>query len=199
MKICNVYKTEKSDISINSSCWDKAEKISLDWSWGIKAPKTSAYMLYGDKGISIKFETEENPVTVNYLSNNDPVNRDSCVEFFVSSDMENDETYLNFEMNAKGILHLQYGIVGERQNICDVDFNIFNIETKLLNSGWILKIYIPFDFLNKYFKNISGALRGNLYKCGDRTEKPHYLSWSPIETLKPNFHNTKSFGKIILS
>lgn len=198
MKTCNVYKTEISDIPINSPYWEKAEKLSLDWSWGSKAPKTYAYLLYGDHGISIKFETEENPVTVNYLNNNDPVNRDSCVEFFVNSDIDNDETYLNFEVNAKGVLHLQSGTQKERRDVTEIDFNIFNIETKLKNSGWILKIYIPFEFLNKYFKNISKEMRGNLYKCGDHTDKPHYLSWSPIKTLKPDFHNMEGFGKIIL-
>ena len=172
MKVCNVYKTEISDIPINSPYWEKAEKLSLDWSWGISAPNTHAYLLYGDEGISIKFETEDNPVTINYLVNNDPVNRDSCVEFFVGSDMDNDEIYLNFEMNAKGVLHLQAGTERERQDINEIDFNIFNIETKLKNSGWILKIYIPFDFLKQYLKNISNGMRGNLYKCGDHTEKP---------------------------
>ena len=199
MKTCNVYKTEISDISIDSLYWERAEKLDLDWSWENKAPKTSAYMLYGDEGISVKFETEEYPVTVNYFNDNDPVNRDSCVEFFLTPDCDEKNTYLNFEMNANGVLHLQIGVRGNRQNICDVDFNVFNIETKLLNSGWILKIYIPFDFLKKYFKNISNEMRGNLYKCGDRTENPHYLSWSPVKTLKPDFHNTESFGKIKLS
>ncbi len=198
MKTCKIQKIEISDVSINSPYWDRAQLLSLDWSWGDESPKTCAYMLYGDKGISVKFETEEHPVTVNYFSNNDPVNRDSCVEFFLNPDTDNAKNYLNFEMNTKGVLHLQVGTEEKRQDICDVDFNIFNIETKLLNSGWILKIYIPFDFLKRYFKNISKEMKGNLYKCGDRTENPHYLSWSPVNTKYPSFHNTESFGKLIL-
>ena len=150
MKTCNVYKTEISDISIDSLYWERAEKLDLDWSWENKAPKTSAYMLYGDEGISVKFETEEYPVTVNYFNDNDPVNRDSCVEFFLTPDCDEKNTYLNFEINANGVLHLQIGVRGNRQNICDVDFNVFNIETKLKNSGWILKIYIPFDLFEVF-------------------------------------------------
>ena len=198
MKICNVYKSEISDVYIDSPDWDKAEKLTLDWAWEDGSPETCAYILYGDKGISLKFKTEEYPVTVRYFNDNDPVNRDSCVEFFLNPDLENEDKYLNFEINANGVLHLQIGTKDKRQDINDVDFNIFNIETKQTDSGWILKIYIPFDFIKKYFNNISREMRGNLYKCGDRTDKPHYLSWSPIKTKKPDFHNVEGFGKLIL-
>lgn len=45
--------------------------------------------------------------------------------------------------------------------------------------------------------NLSGTTwRGNLYKCGDSLEQPHYLSWSAIDTPKPDFHVPEFFGII---
>ena len=37
----------------------------------------------------------------------------------------------------------------------------------------------------------------NFYKCGDETQKPHYLSWNPVKTSKPDFHRPEYFGKLI--
>lgn len=45
--------------------------------------------------------------------------------------------------------------------------------------------------------DLSGtSWRGNLYKCGDGLEQPHYLSWSAIDTPKPDFHVPEFFGII---
>jgi hypothetical protein len=41
-------------------------------------------------------------------------------------------------------------------------------------------------------------MRGNFYKCGDKTIHPHYGCWSPIELPKPDFHCSDFFGEIIL-
>ena len=42
------------------------------------------------------------------------------------------------------------------------------------------------------------SIRANFYKCGDKTAHPHYLSWSPIDTPKPDFHRPEFFGELIL-
>ena len=39
--------------------------------------------------------------------------------------------------------------------------------------------------------------RGNFYKCGDRLPVPHYLSWAPIGTPKPDFHRPEYFDRLI--
>ncbi|MNL73189.1 hypothetical protein D3C87_1986170 [compost metagenome] len=45
------------------------------------------------------------------------------------------------------------------------------------------------SFANQKFK-------GNFYKCGDKLEQPHYLSWSPIHLPHPQFHAIDFFGNI---
>ena len=39
-------------------------------------------------------------------------------------------------------------------------------------------------------------MRANFYKCGDKTLQPHFLSWSPIHSEKPDFHRPEDFGII---
>jgi hypothetical protein len=34
----------------------------------------------------------------------------------------------------------------------------------------------------------------NFYKCGDDTMQPHYLTWSPVSTERPDFHQPDFFG-----
>ncbi|MBT5542155.1 MAG: hypothetical protein HOK34_04920, partial [Gammaproteobacteria bacterium] len=29
------------------------------------------------------------------------------------------------------------------------------------------------------------------------TQKPHYLTWNPVETSNPDFHRPEFFGKLI--
>ena len=38
------------------------------------------------------------------------------------------------------------------------------------------------------------VLKANFYKCGDKLSVPHYLSWNPVTTEKPDFHRPEYFG-----
>ena len=50
------------------------------------------------------------------------------------------------------------------------------------------------------FRLIPGIhFRGNCYKCGDRTEHPHFLAWNPVHTPTPDFHRPEFLGEMILS
>ena len=48
----------------------------------------------------------------------------------------------------------------------------------------------------------AGATRSNrqhapqevFYKCGDKLQTPHFLSWNPIDLPKPDFHCPAFFG-----
>jgi hypothetical protein len=39
--------------------------------------------------------------------------------------------------------------------------------------------------------------RGNFYKCGDKLPVPHYLSWAPIATPRPDFHRPEYFDTLM--
>ena len=38
--------------------------------------------------------------------------------------------------------------------------------------------------------------RMNLFKCGDELSHPHFLSWQPIRTEKPDFHRPEFFAQV---
>ena len=41
-------------------------------------------------------------------------------------------------------------------------------------------------------------MTANLYKCGDATVIPHYLTWNRVEVTDIDFHLPEFFGKLIL-
>ncbi len=69
---------------------------------------------------------------------------------------------------------------------------------------WELTVTIPFSLIFSV-SNFDGGIealrkiggRGNFYKCGDKLETPHYLSWSMINTPHPDFHRPEFFGEIV--
>src|ERR1700744_2491546 len=57
-------------------------------------PKVSFTIAYGVDTIFIKYNVEEHEMLARYRKTNDPVYKDSCVEFFIAFD---DKTYYNLE------------------------------------------------------------------------------------------------------
>ena len=47
-------------------------------------------------------------------------------------------------------------------------------------------------------ENLPKAVRGNFYKCGDKTAHPHFVSWNPVGTPSPDFHRPEFFGELLL-
>ena len=66
---------------------------------------------------------------------------------------------------------------------------------------WTLQYKLPVEILSSYTdvtKPAPGAIwRANLYKCADKTQKPHWLTWSKINLPQPDFHQPDFFGTLI--
>jgi hypothetical protein len=63
---------------------------------------------------------------------------------------------------------------------------------------WESLLQIPLDVVfpkcaEKALKDM--VFSGNLYKCGDLLQHPHYISWAPIHTDAPDFHQSQFFRK----
>lgn len=133
-----------------------------------------------------------------------PVAQDSCVEFFLQ--VPGSSEYWNFEFNCIGTVNASHRV--ERPNATRLnDQEIASIgrysscgsqpfEEKTGVHEWSLTIAIPFALIGIDPENMPSHIMGNLYKCGDKTSHPHYLSWNPITTDKPNFHAPQFFGKL---
>ena len=66
------------------------------------------------------------------------------------------------------------------------------------DNRWTLEAEIPAGaFFAHDFGSLDGLrARANVYKCGDDLSQPHFLSWRPIGTEKPNFHVPEYFGEV---
>ncbi len=155
--------------------------------------------------IWLKYYVREKHIRAMETNTNGAVYKDSCVEFFISHDGEN---YYNFEFNCIGVTHLAWGAGRHDRKLVDPAIvESIEIESSLgdkpfeSRSGdfeWEMMICIPIDcFAYSRLKSLEGLqARANFYKCGDETAIPHYVTWNPIGTEKPDYHRPEYFGKI---
>lgn len=173
----------------------------VNWKEYYYVPKVSFKIAYTTESILLYYEVIEKHIRAAYLSSNEPVYKDSCVEFFVSFDGSN---YYNFEFNCIGTVLLGYGSQhhGERKLASLDQINNIYRDTQIHaapNSvNWNLAANIPFNvFKEERISSLKGReCSANFYKCGDDLPIPHFLSWTAIESPKPNFHLPAFFGKL---
>lgn len=160
----------------------------------------SGRMLYIDFFVRCNYLRAEN-----YL-NQSPVSEDSCVEFFVEP--TGSLPYWNFEFNCIGTVNGSHR--SERKApVRLTDEEIARIE-RYPSCGtrpfweleglftWNLLVGIPLDLIGIKYEGKPVEMRGNFYKCASAATQPHFLSWSPVETDAPDFHQPDSFGRIVL-
>ncbi len=166
-------------------------------------PKIVFSVTYSEMGFHVHFDAcEKNPKRV-INEHFGPVHLDSCLEWFVNFDPSHTSKYINFEVNAGGIINFSLRV--DRNN--DEKFTLedaecLNIKTEILDDMWTLDYTVPFTFIKKYmpeFEFKKGAvLPSNVYKCGDETETEHYGCWKMVDREKPDFHKPEYFGRMII-
>lgn len=157
---------------------------------------------YNREAIYVRQEAVEGTIRVECDGILDSVCQDSCMEFFFMP--EGDDRYLNFEWNLCGSLWLGIGRGRDDRVRLLVPNPVkrFDFRGGRTSAGWYLTYRIPRDFLALFYPSWElkpgQSLRANCYKCGDLTEKPHYLSWNPVNATAPDFHRPEDFGKMVL-
>lgn len=157
--------------------------------------------------ILIQFLVTEQEVKAAVKADNGPVFRDACCEFFLRP--EKDGIYYNMETNCIGVMLIEAGIrrgstreMAPKKILSGVDrwSSLAEVSDQLPEGEctWQLALVIPSTtFFKNAITDFSGkTMTGNFYKTGDGLKEPHYLSWSPIQTEKPDFHTPQFFGKI---
>lgn len=156
-------------------------------------------------GIFIYFKVIEKNIKALYLNDQEPVWEDSCVEFFCQLPEQN--SYFNFEFNCIGtcLASQRDGRDLNVKPLSELKMNSIKrfaslgnccFEEKKGNFEWKLTIEIPFETIGIEANHLPQEMMANFYKCADGTSVPHYLSWSHISTLQPNFHCPEYFGEI---
>lgn len=177
-------------------------------------PQTAVRVVYDERRLIVRFEVADRYVRAVAANYQDPVCRDSCVEFFVQP--KPGGRYFNFEVNAGGCL-LLYAIPVSPQGESLMDAKIpvpehlvrdMNIQHSLPSRidpemedpcEWTIEYVIPIELFEHYegpLRPLAGQTwRANFYKCGDATSHPHWAMWSPVPD-GDRFHRPEYFGSL---
>jgi hypothetical protein len=190
----------------------RQQLLYTPWKEFSERPIVSFAMAHGEGAIFLKYFIEEKTLRSTYLNPNDPVYKDSCVEFFIS--FEGEELYYNFEWNCAGSCLAGFGKGKDRALLPAADILKIKHYSQIRSSSsgplagitgtadsiqWEITLIIPADvFIHhrlRTFSNMKG--RGNFFKCGDELPQPHYLAWTQIVSPAPEFHLQEYFADIV--
>ena len=164
-------------------------------------PKVEFSIAHGKDCIFLKYYVEEEVVKASYYQPDDPVYKDSCVEFFIAFD---GEAYYNLEFNALGTCKLNFGKNrDERVVISDKLVKTIRNYSTVKKAGstiqWEMCLIIPGEVFSQHAITsfLGRSCKANFYKCGDDLPTPHFLCWNRVETPAPDFHAPKYFGDIM--
>ncbi len=217
-KIARVSSLSAPDANWNRSEWQLAETLQIThfpWEDSGHHPTTEGRMLCSDTHLAVIFRVQDQYVRAIAQRFQDSVCSDSCVEFFVAP-LPGSLAYFNFEINCGGTMLLYRNPSVEEHAAGEIRVPVEETDSVLITIAhslpkivepelvdpivWTVEYQIPFTLFEKYFGSVrssSGAVwRGNFYKCADRTSHPHWGSWAPVETTRPNFHIPKCFQAI---
>jgi hypothetical protein len=169
--------------------------------------KASFTIGHDGSNIYLHYQVDEPQVRAVNTAFNSPVWEDSCVEFFFSPGADKGY-YYNFEFNAIGTILCGYGKHRDQREHLPEQILSKVVTVPSLGkhpiagiwgeTHWELQVKIPLEVLvfNK-IEHLSGlSAKGNFYKCGDKLEQAHYLSWKPVQTSHPDFHLPVHFGPL---
>ena len=212
MKELNIKKVETSydapwnDVlkSLETAAWNFIDNVN--WSKYDYCPQVRFRMAYCDSAILLQYKVKEQAVRAIAAVDNGEVWKDSCVEFFVIP--ANDGIYYNFEFNCIGTCLLAAGAMHTEREAAKTSITSqIRRQTSLGRhpfaerkgeKEWDMTLVIPYNCFFKHpdFLPDGKTVRANFYKCGDDLTVPHYLSWNPIKTEKPDFHRPEFFGTV---
>jgi hypothetical protein len=192
-------------LSLKANALDKNRIDFAPWPQYNYKPAVSFAIAYGKDCILLKYYVREKGIRAVYSRSNEPVYKDSCVEFFMA--LENENSYYNFEFNCIGNCLLAYGDNREnRQFLSESDIKKIKHEAIIKTDNgalaneirWELTLMIPFTVFS--FHTITSLqnkdCKANFYKCGDELPQPHFLAWNDIKSEQPDFHLPEYFGEL---
>jgi len=174
-------------------------------------PSVQAKVAWEDGFLDLIFCVEDRYVRAVARQHQDPVCRDSCVEFFFTPGPDLGFSYFNLEVNCGGtILFAWHPEGGNAIPVAAVDLAQIEIKSSLPKmvdpeiegpTVWTVEYRLPFSVIRRYCPEASppeaGVVwRANFYKCADGTSNPHWLTWSHVDHPVPKFHMPQCFGTL---
>lgn len=178
---------------------------TLNWEQDFPyCPATSALLAYSREGLLLSFFVHGSDLRTLSPGDGNYVHEDSCVEFFMQR--EPGASYINFEFNAAGVCYASYHEDVQRSSLLSPE-DFAAIKRIATYAGqqreeagglydWSVTALIPWHIMGYPEGKIPSQMRANLYKCGDKTAHPHFVSWCPIQEVAPAFHRPQFFGEL---
>ena len=192
--------------------WSAADELEVShyvWPDSGHRPRTRARLLRDDGWLAVLFVVDDRYVRAVAQGFNDSVCHDSCVEFFVAPAADPaQDAYFNFEVNCGGTM-LLYRCGTTTVEVPEEDgatIAMAHTQPRIVDpevvgpTTWAVEYHVPWSLFEKHFGPVTpgagSVWRANFYKCGDRTSHPHWGSWAPVDSPRPNFHRPGSFRPI---
>ena len=176
----------------------------INWKDFDYKPDVKFSIAYSGHEILLKYYVTEQWFKAEKTKTNQNVYEDSCVEFFVSP--SDDGIYYNLEFNGIGTCLMASGTGRGNRRRADPEIisrirrktslGEKSVSEKSGGFSWMITIAIPFNvFFHHSVTELEGKTFGaNFYKCGDKLSVPHYVTWNPVLTEKPDYHRPEYFG-----
>lgn len=187
---------------VTTPCWEKIEAVTLRHQPWLEPCEIAAkaQLCHDGENLYVRMTAAEANIRATLTGPLDQVCNDSCLEFFFAP-MKDDVRYFNFEWNK--LCNAYVGFGAERKTRARQIFKsaqeLFAPVSTDTADGWAIEYRIPLSFIRMYMPEASftGRAACNFYKCGDETETPHYLAWSPLSSEKPDYHRRWDFGMLV--
>ena len=169
-------------------------------------PITLFNIARSNDSIFIKYSVRGSMLRAIFSNDLDPVNEDSCVEFFCK--LPDSDNYMNFEFNCigtcnaskrksktEGVVRYTLDELAQIKRYPSIGRRAFNEMEGMFE--WELTVKIPFILIGIDPADLPEKILGNFYKCADGTDSMHFVTWSPVKTEKPDFHCPEYFGELL--
>lgn len=187
------------------SDWISLENVNWKENFPYK-PQVKFRVWHDGESFHIEYKVREQGTRALQTVLGGPVYEDSCVECFIQPDPA-DPHYYNFEFNPIGMMAMACRTGrNDPEDAPQAVLESVKIETTAGTGSfdekfveeWGLKIAIPASALfNSGVKDFSGrSMRMNFFKCGDGLKVPHFVTWAPIDTPKPDYHRPEFFQSV---
>lgn len=169
-------------------------------------PEVRFKLFHTGKDFVIRYNVTEESTRAEAAEDGGMVWQDSCVECFISPD--SDDRYYNIEANCIGTVLLNHRRKGDKAERAGEDvykgirrFPSLKAEAfplRVEERHWELTLIIPATSLFKDSLECWDGIKCsmNFYKCGDKLQRIHFLSWAPVGLEKPQFHAPEFFQPV---